>query len=210
MKVLLTGASSGIGEAILHELQADGHEVIDPTRDELDLNDPIQVSEYASTDIPLEDFDILINNAGHDHGGKTPFSLQQPHDVQSIMQVNLLAPIALTQSVLKHNTVATIVNITSMNVRRYPPNDLAYTLSKKSLHEFTELLRTEHREARFIEIRPGLVKTGFNKARFYDRRESFDDGLYSNPHMMPIDVARTVMNALNDPNMNVVELEPSN
>ena len=55
MRVLVTGGSRGIGSDICEMFKKDGHEVIAPTREELDLSQPFSF-------IP-DKIDILINNS---------------------------------------------------------------------------------------------------------------------------------------------------
>ena len=204
MKILLTGASSGIGKSVKRLLPlAHNCEIIVPSRSELDLDMPGVTQSYANH-MPA-DIDVLINCAGHDMGGKVPFVDHAMTQVQNIMQTNLLGPMTLTQAVLRNNPKATIINVTSMNVMRHGNNDLAYTLSKKALHEFTELLRTEYRDARIIEVRPGLVKTNFNQARFEGRAA---DNLYNNKHMSPDYVADELIRALTVAHITLVEINP--
>ena len=59
-KVLLTGASRGIGKAI-YELIKDDFDVLTPSRGELDLSDINSIEKYFKDNIQV---DILINNAG--------------------------------------------------------------------------------------------------------------------------------------------------
>jgi 3-oxoacyl-[acyl-carrier protein] reductase len=61
--VFLTGGARGIGAAIRDELTASGHQVIAPSREELDLSSVVSVEGYLNFHSEL-DVDILINNAG--------------------------------------------------------------------------------------------------------------------------------------------------
>ena len=61
--VFLTGGARGIGAAIRDELTASGHQVIAPSREELNLSSVVSVEGYLNFHSEL-DVDILINNAG--------------------------------------------------------------------------------------------------------------------------------------------------
>ena len=110
-KVLLTGASRGIGEAIYNELK-DDFDVITPSRDELDLASLESISEYFKTE---NKFDILINNAGINIIKDIDSILDD--DIVKVNQVNLVAPLKLIQYTVKNmkqNNFGKIVNVSSI------------------------------------------------------------------------------------------------
>jgi len=110
-KVLLTGASRGIGKAIYEELK-DDFNVIIPPRDELDLTSLNSIDAYFKDD---RKFDILVNNAGINIIKDIESILDE--DIAKVNQVNLVAPLKLIQNVvknMKNQKSGKIVNISSI------------------------------------------------------------------------------------------------
>lgn len=201
MKILLTGASSGIGKALFEQLYKD-HDVIAPTSEQVNL---AQVD--LSNTILNDHFDILINCAGTGIGGKISFIDHYADDVKTILSVNLLAPILLTQQILKFNPKAKVVNITSTNNNRYWPGDLVYSLSKKSLETFGNLLSVEYPDLHLLEVRVGLTKTNFNNNRYKNNPNRFQD-IYQLKHLTADVVAYKICNVLFDDTIKFIEISP--
>lgn len=201
MKILLTGGSSGIGHC-LNELLCHDHQVVAPTRQQLDLNDTNQVANFVN-----EPFDMLINCAGTGVGGKINFVNHDPALVDEIFKVNLLSAVSLTQQILKLNSVAKIVNITSTNNRQYYANDLVYSLSKKSLEEFGNMLKIESPQTPVLEVRVGLTKTNFNQARYIHHPERYRD-IYCSRHLLADQVAYEISKVLFDNTIKFIEISP--
>ena len=201
MKILLTGSSSGIGAELLREL-APGHEVHAPKRDSLDLCDTELIMSYVT-----QSYDMLINCAGTGLGGKIDFHQHDPMSMQTILKTNLLGTVLLTQQVLRQNSATKIVNITSTNNNRFYPGDLAYSLSKKALESFTDMLRIEYPGAPILEVRLGLSKTNFNQNRYRDEPDRYQD-IYQNPHLDADVVARSIIGVLFDNHIKCIEISP--
>jgi short-subunit dehydrogenase len=201
MKILLTGSSSGLGEE-LYSILATHHEVHAPKRDTLDLADPTSVLNY-----PDLSYDVLINCAGTDIGGKIDFINHQPKFVENILQTNFVSPVLLTQKILKNNLNCKIVNITSTNNNRYWPNDLAYSLSKKSLEIFGQMLLVEYPTVPYLEVRLGLTKTNFNHNRYTNDQDRFFD-VYLNKHLTSTEVAEKIVDILFDNSVKYIEISP--
>jgi short-subunit dehydrogenase len=201
MKILLTGSKSGVGQALYQQLCVD-HEITAPIRQQLDLLDSDQIINFVN-----QRYDILINCAGTGVGGKTDFVNHNTNNVKDILQTNLIAPVLLSQAVLKHNPQAKIVNITSTNNLRYWPNDLAYSLSKKSVEEFGKMLMIEYPTIDYLEIRLGLTKTNFNQNRFQNEPNRYTE-LYQNNFLIPTDVANKICNVLFDNTVKFIEISP--
>ncbi len=122
MKVVLTGASRGIGKEIRDRLIENGHTVLTIGRDvlcdyECDLSDASQVTSAAeklSSDHP--DISILINNAGQVSAGE--INDRCPSQIAYLMQVNLTAPMQLVAglwNVLSSQPLPKIINISSIS-----------------------------------------------------------------------------------------------
>jgi short-subunit dehydrogenase len=201
MKILLTGSSSGVGQALYQQLCVN-HEITAPIRQQLNLLDSDQITNFVN-----QHYDMLINCAGTGIGGKIDFINHNTNNIKDILQTNLIAPVLLSQAVLKHNPQAKIVNITSTNNLRYWPNDLAYSLSKKSVEEFGKMLMIEYPTMAYLEIRLGLTKTNFNQSRFKNEPNRYTE-LYQNNFLIPTDVANKICNVLFDNTVKFIEISP--
>lgn len=201
MKILLTGGSSGIGKALC-QILTNSHAVDFPTRHQLDLSQYHSIVNFA-----VDSYDMLINCAGTDIGGKNNFVNHESANVKEILDVNLVNVVLLTQKVLLANPRCKIVNITSTNNNRYWPNNLSYSLSKKALEIFGNLLVVEYPDSLYLEVRLGLTKTEFNNNRFKYSPDRFED-IYTNPHLMPSVVAEKINAVLFDNNIKFIEIAP--
>ena len=221
---VVTGAAGGMGRAITEALLESGRRVVlvDRAPDSLrgfaaamgDSTFPIEldIADAKSVDrlpdlIPnaFKPVDILINNAGHDIGGRTRFDIGPADDWSSIIQTNLIGLMRVTRSILpdmvKRNS-GHIVNISSINAVRIIPDMAAYSTSKAGVHMFTETLRGELAETaiRVTEMQPGLTRTGIILTRYRGDRKKEKD--YFNQFKMaldPADIARSILFALDQP-----------
>jgi short-subunit dehydrogenase len=200
MKILLTGSSGGIGQALSKRLRS--HEITEVSRSTLDLGCIDQVLSYRTGNV-----DMLINCAGTDIGGKIDFVNHRDHMVAQILTVNLLAPVLLTQKVLKDNPQCRIVNITSTNNKRYYANNLAYSLSKLSLGNFGDMLAVDYPDIDLLEVRLGLTKTNFNTARYAEDSNRFVD-IYTNQHLSADWAAEKIHSVLFDSTVKFIEISP--
>ena len=221
---LITGAASGIGRAIAAQLAAEGHRIVLTDLDlagateladalgekatalQLDITDRVRVDRLPDL-IPeaFRPIDILINNAGHDIGGRTRFDLGSADDWSSIIDTNLNGMMRVTRAMLpemvQRNT-GDIVNISSISAIRMVPDMAAYTASKAGVRAFTDILRADLAETgiRVTEILPGLTKTNIILKRHRGDRaaeqEYFERFKIA---LSPEDVARSVLFALNQP-----------
>ena len=135
MKVLITGGSRGIGSDICEIFKKDGHEVIAPTREELDLSQPFSF-------IP-DKIDILINNAGIN----IIDSLFEGENYEEIMTVNYFSPLRLFKLCLPHmknQNYGRVVNIGSVWVDYAKPGRSSYSASKNALHSLTKAITAEY------------------------------------------------------------------
>ena len=155
MKVLVTGASRGIGKSISKLFFDKGHDVYAPSRQELDL----------SSDIKLKDvnFDIVINNAGIN-------MLSEVENITDdlVMKTNYFSPLKITQLCLpymKSNCYGRIVNIGSVWIEQTKTLRHAYSASKSALHELTKSLTSEFSKYNILAntVSPGFILTDMTK-----------------------------------------------
>ncbi|MEP9379996.1 SDR family oxidoreductase [Aquabacter sp. CN5-332] len=222
--VLLTGAAGGLGRAIARGVVASGRRIVLVDRNPeglaelagelgaaahpitLDTTDHAKVDGILSS-VPADfaPVEVLINNAGHDIGGRTPFAEGSPDDWSNIIQTNLIGTMRMTRAVLPAMVARNsghIVNISSINAVRLIPDMTAYSTSKAGVRMFTQTLRGELTETavRVTEILPGLVRTGIILTRYRGDKEK--ERAYFDQFKMalePEDVARTILYALEQP-----------
>ena len=221
---VVTGAAGGMGRAITEALLESGRRVVlvDRAPESLrgfaaamgDSTFPIEldIANAKSVDrlpdlIPnaFKPVDILINNAGHDIGGRTRFDIGPADDWSSIIQTNLIGLMRVTRSILPdmvRRNSGHIVNISSINAVRIVPDMAAYSTSKAGVHMFTETLRGELAETaiRVTEMQPGLTRTGIILTRYRgDRKKEKDYFEQFKLALDPADVARSILFALDQP-----------
>lgn len=229
---LVTGASSGIGEAVAEALSARGVRVVAAARraDRLEalarrLGDgvlpwPLDVTDAAAVDAlpgrlpePWRTLDIVVCSAGHDLGGRRRFDRHAPDDAAAIVEANLLGALrvarALTPGMIERGRGHIVLIGSQAGVMTFP-GDAAYIASKWGLHGLAKALKADLQGTgvRVSEILPGLVKTEFAAARLrgdHERAEQFYAGFKE--LLTPADVARCVLFALEQPpHVNVSEL----
>lgn len=203
MKIFLTGSSSGIGKELNQQLVDLGHTVVAPKREELNLSDISKTINY-----PIGEVDMLINCAATGVGGKIDFCNHNIADVVDILNTNVMSPVILCHSALNKNINCKIVNITSTNNNRYWPNDLAYSLSKKSLEDLGLMLQIEYPALNYLEIRLGLTKTNFNQNRYIKEPNRFTNIYDTNRYQTVNKTVKTIVNVLFDPNVKFIEISP--
>lgn len=222
--VVLTGAAGGMGRAITRALLDSGRRVVLVDRDakalqelaatagdkvfpiELDISDAKAVDRLPDA-IPSHfgPVDVLINNAGHDIGGRTRFDIGSADDWSNIIQTNLIGLMRVTRAILPgmvQRNAGHIVNISSINAVRIVPDMAAYSTSKAGVHMFTETLRGELAETaiRVTELQPGLTRTNIILTRYRGDTQKEKD--YFDQFRMaldPADIARSIVFALDQP-----------
>jgi 3-oxoacyl-[acyl-carrier protein] reductase len=135
LRILVTGGSRGIGKDICDKFIKEDHEVIAPTREELDLSQPISF-------IP-DKIDVLINNAGIN----LIDSVFDGENYEEIMQVNYFSPLRLFKLCLPHmkkQNYGRIINIGSVWVDYAKSGRSAYSASKNALHSLTKSITSEY------------------------------------------------------------------
>jgi NAD(P)-dependent dehydrogenase (short-subunit alcohol dehydrogenase family) len=177
--VLITGTSSGIGQAIAGAFVAKGFEVFgtsrNPQRTEpiagvellaLDVSDAASVTAAVSTVIERAGrIDVLVNNAGVGvFGAAEESSIAQ---AQELFDTNFFGLIRVTNAVLPHlraQRSGRIVNIGSVLGFLPAPYGALYAASKHAVEGYSESLDHETREfgVRVSVVEPGYTDTAFD------------------------------------------------
>lgn len=221
--VLVSGASGGIGEAICRLLIEQSYRVVGAARNEsrlqqlaaelgegfyplvLDVADSAAVAGLQQA-LPreLHEIDVLVNNAGHDTGGRRLFNEGSSEQWCDIIETNVQGTIRLTRALIDgmlDRGSGHIVNMGSIAGLRPYATGTAYVSSKYAVHGFSESLRLDYvgRGIRVTEIMPGLVRTGFARQRLGDAQQAREFYDSFEQCLRPEDVANTVFYALQQP-----------
>ena len=166
LKALVTGASRGIGAAIVIELEAQGIEVITPSRNILDLGDLISVENYITKEKSLG-IDILVNNAGVNF--LNDITDMDDRDWQSMIQINLTAVMQLVRGFspyMKQQNWGRIINISSIFSMVTKESRGAYSATKAGLNGLTRTAAVELAPYGILvnSVCPGYVQTDLTVA----------------------------------------------
>jgi len=195
MHVVITGASSGIGEALAREFAKAGakitlvsrrRELLEKIASEIggdalviahDLADVARATEWiAAAEAKHGPIDVLINNAGMENVGACVTS--DPAVGLKVLNLNLITPLLVTRELLPKMIArksGTIVQVASVAALVAPPGQTWYGASKAGLAQFTETLRSElaGTGVHVCVVYPGPVKTPMGDSAFekYGGRE---------------------------------------
>ena len=185
-KILITGATEGIGYALATKFLSLGNTIIAVARNKERLGelaksykrvisfqcDISKMDELESlvyfVEKEHEDINILINNAGIQYTYHFEEEDQLLQKIEYEINVNFTAPlklIALLLPMLKQNENAAIVNISSglgLVPKMQAP---VYCGTKAGIHQFTKALRYQLKSVKVFEIIPPLVDTNMTRGR---------------------------------------------
>lgn len=195
---VVTGASSGIGEAYVERLAADGWDLVVVARSgerlselaarltqphgvtvravQADLSRPGEVQRVGG-EIGAMPVDMLVNNAGLAH--YMPFADLAAAQAAELVDLNVLAPVLLTQAVLPGmlaRSRGTIINIASLlafsGTAQAPflPKRAVYAATKSFLVTFSQALAAEvgDRGVQVEVVCPGVVRSQFHSRQGMD------------------------------------------
>jgi NADP-dependent 3-hydroxy acid dehydrogenase YdfG len=180
--VLITGASSGIGEATAHLLATKGHRVAlgarrvdriavlaqeiregggEALHQQLDVTELASVRAFvASAHARYGRVDVLVNNAG-----VMPLSLVEELRIDEwnqMIDVNLrgvLHGIAAVLPIMRKQGAGHIVNVASVSAHRVDPTAAVYCATKYAVRALSEGLRQESKDLRVTVVSPGLTRS---------------------------------------------------
>jgi len=172
--ILITGVSSGFGEATSKILTEKGHTVYGTIRKQtdlsvhfnyinMDLTIPCSIKEAVETVIKNEGrIDVLINNAGMHSGG--PAETAPEDHLRLQMDTNFLGMVRVTREVMPHfrrKGGGMIINISSIGGLMGLPYQAYYSASKFAIEGFSEALRIETKQfnIKVVVINPGDFHT---------------------------------------------------
>ncbi|MFC4767265.1 SDR family NAD(P)-dependent oxidoreductase [Effusibacillus consociatus] len=157
---LVTGASRGIGQAIVNLFRQKGIRVLAPSRSELNLLSNDSIDQYLS--LVNEPIDILVNNAGINPLASCLDLLDS--DLQDTFQINLIGPMRLVRGIvpsMRRRNYGRIVNISSIWSSVSKPGRVVYSASKSGLNGLTRTLAVELAKYNILvnAVAPGFVNT---------------------------------------------------
>ncbi|OBK40874.1 short-chain dehydrogenase/reductase [Mycobacterium sp. 1245111.1] len=176
--VLVTGASSGIGEAIARAFAEKGFEVFGTSRNpartepiagvefvQLDVTDPESVARAVSTVVKRAGrIDVVVNNAGFGVLGAAEES--STAQAQQLFDTNFFGLVRVTREVLPYlraQRSGRIINISSVLGFLPAPYSALYAASKHAVEGYSESIDHETREfgVRVLVVEPGFTHTSF-------------------------------------------------
>lgn len=214
---LVTGGSSGIGEALVRRLSAAGMKVatcarrvqkiaaladacapgvVMPLRADLRVLEDIS-STFARIREEWGGVDVLINNAGLGHA--TPLlsdAKDAPEQWREMLEVNVLALCVCTREAVADMRArgddGHVIHLNSMSGHRAVPQGGVYAATKCAVTSLTTNLRMELSELssniRVSALSPGYVETGFHEI-FYGNREAAEERYSRHKVLEPRDIA---------------------
>ena len=228
---LITGATSGIGEATAYEFAKQGINLVLCGRRLQRLN-TIQKALERLTDVHILNFDIrnkaetlkaietlpkgfkqidiLINNAGNAHG-LDPIQTGSIDDWDAMMDINVKGLLYISKAVIPQMTARKsghIINIGSSAGKEVYPKGNVYCASKHAVLAITEGMRIDLNPfgIKVGAINPGLVETEFSKVRFKNGKEA--DSVYTGfKALQAKDIAEIIYFAVSrPPHVNIADL----
>jgi len=184
---VVTGASSGIGEATCQALTGAGFHIVAGARRQDRLQQvaaasggealPLDVTQLASIEAFVQAvdarhgrIDVLVNNAGL-AAGLAPVAEGRDADWVQMLETNVLGMLRMTRAclpLLRKAASSHIVNLGSVAGFEVYSGGAGYTASKHAVRAITRTLRLElvGEPIRITEVAPGMVETEFSLVRF--------------------------------------------
>lgn len=231
---IVTGATSGIGEATATALADRGYNLIITGRRVerlkalkkaleaeysvqvetlcFDVRDRYQCS--ANLDVLPDGFeriDVLVNNAGL-AAGLEHIDSGDPNDWDAMIDTNVKGLLYVTRIISQQMIKAGgghIINIGSIAGTEPYENGAVYCASKHAVHALSQGMHIDLLEhgIRVTEIRPGMVETEFSLVRFHGNKDKADNVYKGIKPLTGDDIAGTIMWAIEQPpHVNISEI----
>jgi NAD(P)-dependent dehydrogenase (short-subunit alcohol dehydrogenase family) len=173
VRILITGAGTGIGRATAEVLTTSGHEVVATAR-RLEALEGLDVTHRLELDVTSDDsvgaclaaagdIDVLVNNAGITETGPLETF---PHDALARMfETNVFGPMRMVRALvpaMRERGRGVVVNVTSVEGRVAAPLSGAYCATKHALEALSESLAFEVGRfgVRVVIVEPGYIAPG--------------------------------------------------
>lgn len=235
--IMITGATSGFGEACARLFASSGWKLIltgrrqqrlDDLQQELGGTDKVhcccfditdrQAVETAFQTLPdaFSNIDVLLNNAGLALGLE-PADQTNLDDWEKMVDTNIKGLMYCTRTALpkmKQNKQGYIINIGSIAGNWPYPGGNVYCASKAFVRQFSLALRADllGTGIRITNIEPGNAETEFSMIRFKDNEQRADDVYQNTKALTADDIANTVLWLANTPahvNVTTMEIMPT-
>jgi NADP-dependent 3-hydroxy acid dehydrogenase YdfG len=219
--ILITGASSGIGEGVARELAAFGAKVLMGARRKerldqiaedirgaggvvaacaLDVTDIASMQEFAQIALDLWGrIDVLVNNAGV--MPLSPMSAVKFDEWERMVDVNIkgvLWGIGAVLPVMERQGEGQIINIGSIGALQAVPTAAVYCGTKFAVRAISDGLRQESSAIRVTCVNPGVVESELASTITHkETRTLIDD--YRSIALKPADIARAVRQIIEAP-----------
>ena len=221
--VLVTGASSGFGEACARRDHQQGHRVIVSARSQaklvtlaaalaaeaddgaervfqqvLDVRDATAIDDFVASLPPaFAEIDILVNNAGLALG-VAPAHKARIDDWETMVDTNIKGLMRITRQLLPgmvERNRGHIVNIGSVAASWPYPGGNVYCASKAFVQQFSRSLLADllGTQVRVSHIDPGLAETNFSRTRLYGDQQQADALYEGTQPLVADDIAEIVV-----------------
>ena len=219
-KVLITGASRGIGLAIAEKLAGQYYLILHATSAEnfkesipnseiiiADFSNPEQLSTFCKQ-LKKDHGDQLyavINNAGITKDNSILF--QPEKDIDTIIQVNLKAPILISKTALKifsQKKTGVIINMSSIVGQTGNAFQSVYAATKSGLVAFSKSLAqevgqlNEEHNIRVLSVSPGFIATEMTSVLPQEEKDKYLNRIPAKRYGNPADIANLIAFLLSD------------
>ncbi len=203
--VLITGSSSGIGQATAYKFAKEGAKIIinyhenksgaEETLTEIkklgsegiiiqaDLSIEVDIKRLFDESLnAFEAIDVLINNAAYP-GEKVPYFEATQKDLIELFNLNIINAMLCSKyviEIMKKQSSGKIINTSSIKGWEYGGGSVAYAVSKAAINSFTKTLAKQTAKDNILvnAVAPGYVKTRVYDNQPVEKIKSWLDGTY--------------------------------